>query len=146
MKDDGARRRHSGGLAVCKETSAAEESGNVELNTNSMSLGFPDCLPLLFLSVTVTPIIMAVYPSCTLGLIIFSPCISPSLCLSPLLTHYIDWHEPISKTLISTKPQGTHCLQLFSCLTQSCCAVRTHNDTQEWDPWCYLNIINISWR
>lgn len=63
----------------------------------------------------------------------------------PPLTH-IDWHEPISKTLISAKPQGTHCLQLFSCLTQSCHAVRTHNDTEEWNPWRYLNIINISWR
>lgn len=35
----------SGRLAVCKETSAAEEFGYVELKMNSMSLGFPDCLP-----------------------------------------------------------------------------------------------------
>lgn len=62
----------------------------------------------------------------------------------PPLARRIDWHEPISKTLISTKPQGTHCLQLFSSSTQSCRAVRTHNDTEERNPWQYLNIINIS--
>lgn len=134
-----------GGLAVCKATSAAEEFGYVERKMNSMSLGFPDCLPS---SSTQSLSLQSSwrFPSCTLGLIIFSSCISPLCCLSLPLTHHIDWHEPISKTLISTKPQGTHCLQLFSCLTQSCSAVRTHNDTEEWNPWWYLNIINISWR
>lgn len=52
----------------------------------------------------------------------FPASLSLTLPLPPLppppLTHHIDWHEPISKTLISTKPQGTHCLQLFSCSTQ----------------------------
>lgn len=105
------------------------------MKMNSTSFGFfPACLPLLFHSVTVTPIIMAVYAFCTLGLIIFLfSCISLPYVASPStpLTHHIDWHEPISETLISTKPQGTHCLQLFSCSTQSCSAVRTHNDTEE---------------
>lgn len=72
--------------------------------------------------------------------------LSLMLLLPPPYSPHIDWHEPISKTLISTKPQGTHRLQLFSCLTQSCSAVRTRNDTEEWNPWQYLNIINISWR
>lgn len=45
---------------------------------------FPACLPLLFHSVTVTPIIMAVYASCTLGLIIFLfSCISLPYVASP---------------------------------------------------------------
>lgn len=77
---------------------------------------------------------------------LFSFCISPLVCFSLPFQCNIDWHEPISKSLISTKPQGTHCLQQFSCLTQSCRAVRTHNDREEWNPWWVLNIINISWR
>lgn len=64
----------------------------------------------------------------------------------PPFPRCIDWHAPISKSLISTKPQGTHCLQQFSCSSQSCRAVRTHNDTGEWNPWWVLNIINVSWR
>lgn len=59
------------GLAVCKETSAAEEFGCMVLKMNSMSLGFPAWLSPLLHSVTVTLIIMAVYPSCSIGLIIF---------------------------------------------------------------------------
>lgn len=69
------------------------------------------------------------YPSCTLGLIIFSSCVSQLCCLSLPLTHHIDWHEPISKTLIATEPLGTHFLPLFS---ERCSVVRTHNDTEEW--------------
>lgn len=57
-------------------------------------LGFPDTLPLLSLSVTVTPMIVAVYPSCTLALIIFSSCISPLFCLSlPLLAALIGMNQ-----------------------------------------------------
>lgn len=54
------------------------------------------------------------YPSCTLGLIIFSSYVSQLCCLSLPLIHHIDWHEPISKTLIATEPSGTHFLPLFS--------------------------------
>lgn len=149
MRDDGAR-RHSGGLAVCKETSAAEEFGYIGRQMNSMSLGFLLPVPPSSFSQSLSlqsswwfilPALLASLFSLPASLPYFA-----SLPLLPPHTHHIDWHEPISKTLISTKPQGTHCLQLFSCLTQSCRAVRTHNDTEEWNPWRYLNIINISWR
>lgn len=79
-----------GGLAVCKETSAAEEFGYVELRMNSEFWVSLTLSP----SVTVTPMIMAVYPSCTLALIIFSSCISPLFCLSlPLLAALIGMNQ-----------------------------------------------------
>lgn len=135
-----------GGLAVCKETSAAEEFGYVELKMNSTSLSFPGCLPSSSTqSLSLQSSWRFILPA-PLASLFSLPASLPFPCLSLSLTHHIDWHEPISRTLISTKPQGTHCLQLFLCLTQTCSAVRTHNDTEEWNPWRFLNIINISWR
>lgn len=135
-----------GGLAVCKETSAAEEFGYVELRMNSASFGFPwhspPPLPLSHCHSNDRGGLSFLHSCPHYFLVLHLSLILPL----PPLARRIDWHEPISKTLISTKPQGTHRLQLFASSTQSCRAVRTHNDTEERNPWQHLNIINISWR
>lgn len=124
----------SGGLAVCTETSTAEEPGCIELKMNSMSSASPTVSCSSSSQSLSLQSSWRFIPPAPLASLFLSSCIFRLILPLPLFPHHIDWHEPISKTLIYTKPQGTHCLQQFLYLTQSCRAVRTHNDTEEWNP------------